>query len=343
MKTRARNRPLAGFSLVELMVALTLGMLLTLGLVQIFASSNESYHALSQTAQQIENGRHAVQTIGNDLMHAGYYGEFGFAAPAGTTLPDPCEIGNLVAMRNAMAFHVQGYDAPALSPLPCLDNDNFVPGTDIIVIRRASTSITPAAALVANEVYLQATADISNSANPVLDRGGNAGAFVLTRKDGVTPADLRKYVTRIYFISPCSVPAAGDVCGPSADAGRPIPTLKRLELAVNAVTGNLELRIESIAEGIENLQLDYGIDGNGDGLPDTTFVTTPAAVSEWGDVTVAQVHVLARNPLPTAGHVDTKSYQLGAGGAVTPGGNFRRHAFSAQFRLVNPASRREAP
>ena len=65
------------------MVTLTLGLFLTLGLVQLYASSNESYDALSQAAQQIENGRYAIEVIENDLKHAGYYGQYGFAAAAG--------------------------------------------------------------------------------------------------------------------------------------------------------------------------------------------------------------------------------------------------------------------
>lgn len=339
---RARSLFIKGFTLVELMVTLTIGLFLTLGLVQVFASSHESYESLAQAAQQIENGRYAVQTLQNDLQHAGYYGEFGFATAAGGTLPDPCELADLTAMRDAISFYIQGYDAPAASPLTCIDNANVVPGTDVLVVRRASTTTTAIGALVANEVYMQATADATNASSPVVAAGSNATAFTLMRKNGTTPAEIRKHITRIYFVSPCSVPAAGDVCSATADGGRPIPTLKRLEMTVNAATGAREFRVESIAEGIENIQIDYGIDTSGDGVPDNTL-TAPSTPVDWGNVTTAQIHVLARNINRVVGTADTKTYNLGGAGSVTPGGNFKRHVFTSHVRLVNPASRREEP
>jgi type IV pilus assembly protein PilW len=332
-----------GFSLVELMVTLTLGLFLTLGLVQLFASSNESYDALSQAAQQIENGRYAIEVVENDLRHAGYYGQYGFAGAAGTTLPDPCELADLAAVRDAIPFYIQGYDAPGVSPLPCIDAANYVPGTDVLVVRRVSTMTTAPAALTVNEIYMQANADSTNSLNPVVDLGHNAAAFSLLRKDASTLAEIRKYFVRIYFVSPCSVPAAGTQCTAAADGGRPIPTLKRLNLTVNTATGDLEMQTESVAEGIENLQIDYGVDTTGDGVPDGALRTAPASVEDWGNVTAAQLYVLARNLKVSPGHIDAKTYNVGMAGTVTPADNFRRHLFTAQVRLVNPAGRREIP
>ena len=349
-----------GFTLVELMVTLALGLFLAFGLIRVFASSNDSYYALSQAAEQIENGRYAMDTLKKDLMHAGYYGEFAFAAATGTVLPNPCVIPTDVAttatVRSALPFHIQGYDSPATPPIGCIDDDNHVANTDILVIRRVGTNFelkcpTPPAVQVdpvlkQNELYLQATAVSTDSSNPVL--GLSSGAwntdkanFSMRCKDGSSFAEIRKYILRIYYISPCSVPASGTVCGADADGGRPIPTLKRLDLSLNG--GALSFRTETIAEGIENLQIDYGVDTDGDGLADGNFVTTPPSVDRWGDVVAAHIHLLARNIRISAGHTDTKTYNLGVGGSVTPGGNFRRHAFTAQVRLVNPAARRELP
>src|SRR2546430_11077705 len=53
-------------------------------------------------------------------------------------LPDPCETANMAALRNAAAFSVQGYDAPASSPITtCLPAANHLAGTDVLVVRRA--------------------------------------------------------------------------------------------------------------------------------------------------------------------------------------------------------------
>jgi type IV pilus assembly protein PilW len=326
---------LRGFTLVELMIALAIGMLMSFGLFRVFANSSETYQALSQTAQQIENGRYAIQTISDDLRLAGYYGEYAFAPPAaGAALPDPCTLVP-ATMRAAIGFYVQAYNNIAAAPA-CLTAANVVLGTDVLVVRRVNTA--PAGSLNASEVYMQANSDPTDPANPILALG--SGAFTLLKKDGVTAAEIRKYHVHIYFVSPCNVPA---ICtgGAADDGGRPIPTLKRMTIAV--VGGALTQSIESIAEGIETVQIDYGVDTDGDGMPDGNFLAAPATVPAWSDVMSAQIHVLARTPEQTIGLADTKTYTLGTAPDLTPGGRFRRHVFTSHVRLVNPAGRRETP
>ena len=341
MTIRSSRHFARGLTLIELMVALAIGLLMAFGLVRVFASSSDSYRSLAQSAQQIENGRYAIQAISDDLKHAGYYGEYAFpAAPTAVVLPDPCETANTATMKAGLPFHIQGYSNVAVSPIGCLDDANVLAGTDILVIRRANTVTTAVGALVANEIYMQANADSTNAANPIIATG-TAANFTLTQKDAVTLSDIRKYRVIVYFVSPCSEPVGGTVCNASADGGRPIPTLKRLSLSFDGTA--LTMRTESVAEGIENFQVDYGVDTDGDGLPDGVFLAVPAAVPAWGDVMSAQIHVLARTTENTLGNVDTKTYVLGTAGALTPGGNFRRHLFTSQVRLVNPAGRREVP
>ena len=352
MNTRSFPRcdPARGFTLIELMVALAIGLLMAFGLVRVFASSSDSYRALSQASQQIENGRYAIQSITEDLKHAGFYGEFAFPAAAGAALPNPCEIANMVNIRDALPFHVQGYSNVAVSPIACIDNANIVAGTDVLVIRRSNTGAAVEAAnqaaipalLVAGEIYMQANFESTNPANPVIGLGSSAPAdWVLTKKGGVAPSPIRKYHVVVYFVSPCSE-TVGGVCTAASDGGRPVPTLKRLTLGVDPATNVLAMRTEAIAEGIENFQVDYGVDADGDGLPDGAFVAAPGAVAAWGDVMSAQIYVLARTPEMTGG-ADPKTYNLGTAGALTPGGSFRRHLFTSQVRMVNPASRREQP
>ena len=67
---------LVGFSLIELMLAMTIGLLILAGLTTVFVNSSQSYGELRKTAEQIENGRYAIEYIAQDLRHAGFYGEF---------------------------------------------------------------------------------------------------------------------------------------------------------------------------------------------------------------------------------------------------------------------------
>ena len=61
-----------GFSLIELMIGLTVGLLLVAGLGTIYASSVRSQAELQKSAAQIENGRYAMEKISADLHLAGF-------------------------------------------------------------------------------------------------------------------------------------------------------------------------------------------------------------------------------------------------------------------------------
>ena len=379
-----------GLSLVELMVSITIGLFILAGLTTLFVNSSRSQAETFKASQQIENGRYAIDLLTQDLHHAGYYGEFSYLPPLpGAPMPypaaalDPCDLdpGDMLA---ALPLPIQGFNNPGGAPLNCLADADHVDGTDIVVVRRADTQIlletggahgipaAPAATAtpVLNEVYLQTDA---NNVEVQLGSGAainktmkaNGSAATIIRKDySTTPtsfaaAYLRKFRTHIYFIAPCSVPADGDTTctGAADDNGRPIPTLKRLELSSDGAA--LDFRIVPLVEGVENLQLEYGRDTvylpnpldptalppsglPGDGSPDGAYLTAPA-LADWKDIVAAKVFLLARNTEPSTGYADAKTYQVGTAATSTPGGNFKRHLYAAEVRLVNPSGRREIP
>lgn len=61
-------------SLVELMVALLISTLLTLGVLQLFTSTSASDRTNTAVARVQENGRVALEIIGADARRAGYQG-----------------------------------------------------------------------------------------------------------------------------------------------------------------------------------------------------------------------------------------------------------------------------
>ena len=70
-RPRHRNR---GFTLVELMVAITLGLFLMIGLISLIVSTVSSRSELDKSARQIENGRYALQLLSEDIQAAGFIG-----------------------------------------------------------------------------------------------------------------------------------------------------------------------------------------------------------------------------------------------------------------------------
>ncbi len=328
----------SGFSLVELMVSLTIGLLLLTVLALVFSNSSRMQKEVTLSAQQIENGRYAIDILSEDVAHAGFWGYYGGSFTAPGALPDPCAL-DAASLTTALAIPVQGYNAPIATLPTCLPAANYVAGTDILVVRHASSTI--AGALAANGMYFQ-----SNSTSTLVATGG--GTFNLTRRNGTgvnIPAEIRAYETHIYFVSPCSVPA-GATCTGTDDGGKPIPTLKRMELSLDG-SGNLNMVTVPLVEGIENFQVDYGVDSDGDGAPDgAAYIADPGTVVNWMRVMAVQAFVLARNTESSPDYTDNKTYTLGTAGAITPTGaatRYRRHVYSSLVRVKNPSDRLETP
>lgn len=63
-----------GLSLIELMIALLLGSILTLGLVQLFSSSSDTFRLAEATARIQESGRLAHEILGRAIRNADYWG-----------------------------------------------------------------------------------------------------------------------------------------------------------------------------------------------------------------------------------------------------------------------------
>jgi type IV pilus assembly protein PilW len=331
----------AGFSLVELMVSMAIGLMLLATLLAVFANASAARSELERNSRRFENGRYAVELLSDDLRVAGYYGEFNvdaLAAPA--ALPDPCSTAP-AEWAAAMPIHVQGYDGGSGAPA-CIPAD-VKPNTDILVVRRVKTCVAGVAGCapaLAGKPYLQATL-CNTDGNPYVLGPFGSTEFPLMRKDCATPAALREYMVNVYFI------------GTNNRAGQDIPTLMRLEL-----TGSTMAQIP-LVEGIEEITVEYGVDDDGDGQPDA-YAADPSlhtyagcavctAVHNWSNVVTAKLHVLARSPEPSPGHVDIKSYALGhdaAGNAITVGPKndaYRRQVYTALVRIVNPAGRRDRP
>ncbi|MAA65185.1 MAG: hypothetical protein CL581_10475 [Alteromonadaceae bacterium] len=62
-----------GLSLIELMIAMALGLILTLGVTRIFLTSNTTYTVVTAQSQTVENARVVKHFLGRALRHAGYW------------------------------------------------------------------------------------------------------------------------------------------------------------------------------------------------------------------------------------------------------------------------------
>lgn len=324
------NRREDGFSLVELMVAITIALILTAGIGYLIMNTSSNRKELDRLNRQIENGRYAMQVLTDDLSHAGYFGRLYEIPAPGTSLPDPCAI-TTTALNSAVALQIQGYEGTGSSFPSCISNRKT--GTDVLVIRRAASIETDIDevddAANAKRVFIQSAA-----LSYKVDLGENAASFTLRQKNHTDLINPRAYVVHIYWINTEN-------------------QLMMTELSANTTATQFSTAI-AIADGIENLQFDYGIDSTGpdldelhagadpDGTPDNYSQCSTCTTTDWQNVTTVRINLLARNPQVSPGYSDAKQYSLGLAGTVGPyNDGYRRHAYQGLARLNNIGGRRE--
>ncbi len=334
-----------GFSLIELMIAITISLLVLAGLTTIYVNNSQTRNEIERANRMTENGRYAMEQLLHDLRNAGYYAELDptvLASPA--DVPDPCDT-DLADLRSALPVPIQAYDNSS-GGLSCISDVRA--NTDVLVVRRTSTCTVGSVncdAVVAGAPYFQAslcgdaTELTSPDVNDYYRLDTNIANLDRHQRNCTTVAANQRYLTHIYFV------ANND------KAGDGIPTLKMAELGAGRFS------IIPLVEGVENLQLEYGLDTTADGAPDvyTTdpasyggcdATTTPTCVGNLQSAVAVKINLLARNLEASSGHNDTKTYTLGlndAGVANTVGpfnDAIKRHAYQSVVRLNNVAGRR---
>lgn len=283
MKNKHMNRPLnsssrlpeSGFSLVELMVAITISLLILVSMVGVYVNLSRSNNEMAKTNIQIENGRFAMQLLQGDLAHAGFWGGYvpqfddmsstadpeaaNLGGTVPTAVPDPCleyTVANWTAeyKANLIGIPVQGYDAVPAGCASVVTNKKA--DTDVLVLRHAETCLPGVGncdADAAGKLYLQSTLCGTESTTPfVLDTAGHN----LHKKDCTTLADKRRFMSSIYYIRNYAV-----------TPGDNIPTLVRSQFdLVGTPPGELKHPDQATAliEGIEGFRIEFGVDSVSD-------------------------------------------------------------------------------
>lgn len=338
-----------GVTLVELMVGITVGMVVVVAMAALFASSSRQRSETERTSHRIDAGRYALEILAGEVQNAGYFAEFD---PARLPLPalKPAACAQAAPdLLEALPLAAQGYDdvdAATLAALPCLGD--VLAGTDVLLLRRAagclqgavSCAVAPAGAPQFQLSACDAPAELL-SADPRdhIRVGAGGAALDRTAANCSTIAPARRLWVRIYFV------AASDT------AGDGVPTLKRAELGASGFS------TVSLVPGVENLQLEWGLDTDSDGAPDAytaqvdgylgcNATTQPTCVERWQQVVTVRLHVLSRSLEPSPGYRDTRSFALGRDASGQPrtisaaNDAFKRSVFQETVRLYNPSGRR---
>ena len=328
----------SGFTLIELMIAVTLGLLVLAALTSFFVRTSYNRSELERNSRQIENGRYAINAIRDDMMLAGFYADIVQSAAVWQT-PDACQslIANMGWAANALnpSLPVPIFIYPQGVGRPAGCTPNWLAGTDVIVIRRFNSEALAPGSAVGNIPYVQVSqcaTDVA-PATPFVFSNGATGPWTARLRDCSTRANLWRYREQVYYVRDYSV-----------TVGDGIPTLVRMELDVDS-GGAMTMNPVPLVEGIENLRMDIGVDNDVDGLPDVwkrCTAAVPCTVTELSNVMAAKVYVVSRNLEETREYTDDKTYDLGQSGTVGPANDhYKRHVYSALITLPNRVGPRE--
>lgn len=315
------NTRQSGLSLIELMIAMVIGLMLLGGTISLFMTNKRIYNEQDEMGRLQENARFAMQMLIEDIRMAGYVGCSDDIDEVANHVNGMTDDDQLLSFSNA----VEGIDeadpaTPANTPWePSNSVDqvlDMVAGTDAISIRymdptgiqisspmpnvSAELKVTTVGDLQIGDIIalsdcemadiMQLTQVQSASSHLQHNAGGAltpGNATQTLQKKYNTDASVMRFVARRYFI------------GTGTNGG---PSLFRLE---NQDAAALEL-----IEGVENMEILYGEDTVGNDTIAETYVDA-SAVTNWDNVVSARISLMFRtvdenftNP------INTKTYDM---------------------------------
>lgn len=327
MKNLNRNsaqttfRHSAGMTLVELMVALAVGSFLIVGAVQVYNQSRQAYVINDSIARVQETANFAMDTIEADLRMASNFGRnsrgdtiVGRANtidpnPSGLAVPMTCGADWALDLVRPLEADNNNYT------LACPADNGAQPNSDTITIRRATVAAMP---MQGGRLQVQST----RLQGVLIDDGNMPTDF-----DALTSA-THNLIVNSYYVSSSS----GLIPG--------VPTLRRHTLGVDA--GAPAITDIEIAPGVENVQIQFGVDMNEDNSvdryvdPDDPIIDpTSGGWVPIARVMTARVWVVVRSITPEVGIVDNTDYRPGdvVIGVQTDG--YRRMMVSKTILLRN--------
>ncbi len=282
-----------GLTLVELLIAMTLGIILTYGVTEIYINSKQTYRSQDGLARMQESARFALDFISRDIRNSGYVGCSNIKDITPTIVTTSPSIA-AYTLNNVLNGH-QNTGGQNWTPSLPSGVTSVVDDTDVITAAGAgqcSTPLTASMATVSDSVTIATANECGFSQNniAVVANCSSADIFRITNTpssgqishgDLAVPyttdaaSELLTYISNTYFIR--------------NDATSGIPSLFVLDNTQNT-GGNNPI---ALIEGVENLQIQYGIDTNADNVPE--IYADASATTNWSQVVSARITLLMRS------------------------------------------------
>lgn len=320
-----------GFTLVEWLVAMLLGLFLLAGVFTVFVMSRSSSEDAFDQSELQENGRLAIRLISQDIKWAGFFGAYtGQSTQVGSSLSlstgstilsasdclDERSVGSLPSplgpIRGLWVSRVSA--SKGLSGFTCIDTNDRVANSDVISIKRLVGRPIPASeGLDANRFYMA-----TNSQEARVIKGSETRPLFGANNE----SQVWEYQHYIYYLS--------------QEDG--IPVLRKRYLTVN---GGSSLIGGAMAEGVEHMILMFGIDDSviPDGHIDRYLSADQMAAQSWneGRVLGVRLFLLIRAAKESARYKNNNTYQLGNLPPIKGNGDgYRRLLLESSIALRNP-------
>ncbi|MFM5166617.1 PilW family protein [Aeromonas veronii] len=318
-----------GFTLVEWLVAMLLGLFLLAGVFTVFVMSRSSSEDAFDQSELQENGRLAIRLISQDIKWAGFFGAYtGQSTQVGSSLSlstgstilsasdclDERSVGSLPSplgpIRGLWVSRVSA--SKGLSGFTCIDANDRVANSDVISIKRLVGRPIPASeGLDTNRFYMA-----TNSQEARVIKGSETRPLFGANSE----SQIWEYQHYIYYLS--------------QEDG--IPVLRKRYLTVN---GGSALIGGAMAEGVEHMVLMYGVDDSlvPDGRIDRYMSTDQMTTQRWneGRVLGARLFLLIRAARESSRYKNNNSYQLGNITVNGGGDGYRRLLLESSIALRN--------
>ena len=243
-----------GVTLVELMVALALGLLITVAMLKVYVDASRMYRFNEGLARVQENGRFGLEFIRRDARVAGFWGCYSKASLTNQIS------ATSDAWLDVAAGHITG------------TNDDGLNSADSITFRSATgsgTLVNTAMTAASDSVSVDSVATITSGMAVVISDCDDGDIFQVTGISGTslahaagtssnTSANLSKAYasgSRVYQARQSTFCIA-----PGADPSQ--PSLRRLTNPTSSQT--CASNGDELIEGVENMQIRYGEDTDAD-------------------------------------------------------------------------------
>ena len=290
----------AGFTLLELMISLGLGIAISWVVLDIALTGVRNNQDVITSGEVTENGRYLSNLLEYELNHAGFYGQSQTIIPTGTGIPTRNRCTTSLST-NDLLHPIDGVNDVDGSPV-CGIND-ILPDSDVLIIRRASTGAAiQKQNLEDAQHYVQ-----SNLDQVVLGTGASKDTdFILTNMTGTTAAPIREFYEDIYYV---------DTSG----------NFNRSHLV-----GGIYVT-EPLSAGVDDFQVQYHIDTNDEHFADEVR-DLPINYDEWKSVMSVSTFFLIRSTT-NSNQTDAKTYSYGSKADISFDDSRKRRLFTSAAAL----------